>query len=92
MQAAPPIENHTPGLVAAWAVLVALTLLSFWFRDHGVGPAAAVLVILALTFVKVYMVGHSFMEVRRAPRILRLVFATWCAGTCLTLMVLAFVF
>lgn len=84
--------NHTGSLVSAWAILVALTLASFWFRDHGLTPEAAIVAILVLTFVKVFMVGHSFMELRWAPRVLRGLFAAWCAGTCVTLVILAFVF
>lgn len=84
-------ENHTASLTGAWALLVVLTLASYWFRDHGLGPAAAIVAILLLTFVKVFMVGHSFMELHRAPAWLRGVFTTWCAGTCLALIVMAFV-
>ena len=85
-------NNHTGHLIIAWAVLVALTLASYWFRDHGFSPEAALVAILVLTFIKVYMVGHSFMELRWAPRLLRGLFAGWCAGTCGTLVLLAFVF
>lgn len=91
--AAPKLEeNHTTSLTGAWLLLVALTLASYWFRDHGLAPAAAIVAILVLTFIKVFMVGHSFMELRRAPAWLRLVFATWCGGTCLALVVMAFAF
>ena len=85
-------NDETASLLLSWAVLVALTLLSFWFRDHGLGPAAAAVAILALTFVKVYLVGHSFMELRHAPTLLRSVFGIWCAGTCLVLIALLYVF
>lgn len=85
-------ESHTTSLLASWAGLVMLTMVSYWFRDHGIGASAALTVILVLTFIKVYIVGHSFMELRRAPRALRAVFAGWCAGTCLCLIILAFSF
>lgn len=86
------MHTQTSSLVSVWAGLVGLTLVSFWFRDHGLSPAAAITAILVLTFVKVYMVGHSFMEVRRAPRVLRGIFTAWCAGTCALLVTLAFAF
>lgn len=79
-------------LVLVWAGLVALTLASWWFRDHGLGAATAITVILAITFIKVFMVGHSFMEIGRAPWVLRSVFAAWCVGVCATLVMLAFAF
>lgn len=85
-----PRFDHARSLLAAWTVLVVLTLLSFWFRDHGLPPSAAAVAILTITFVKVYMVGHSFMEIHRAPRLLRLIFGTWCGGTLLVLVALLF--
>lgn len=85
-------DNHTNSLVLAWAVLVALTLASWWFKDHGLQPATAITLILVLTFAKVFMVGHSFMEIGRAPLMMRGIFAGWCAGTCVMLVIMAFVF
>lgn len=75
-------ENRTAGLLSAWATLVVLTLASFWFRDHGFRPSAAVVAILILTFVKVFLVGYSFMEIHRAPNVLRILFSAWCTATC----------
>lgn len=85
-------DSHTGSLILAWAILVGLTLMSWWFSDHGLGPAAAITAILVLTFIKVFMVGHSFMELSRAPTLLRSAFAAWCAGLCAVLIVLAFAF
>jgi heme/copper-type cytochrome/quinol oxidase subunit 4 len=85
-----PTDNHTYGLVLSWAALVGLTLLSWWFSEHGMAPTVAVTLILVLTFVKVFMVGHSFMEIGRGPRLMRALFVAWCVGTCAVLVVLAF--
>ena len=42
-----------------------------------------------LTFVKVFLVGHQFMELRIAPEALRRSFLGWCVSTCAVLVVLA---
>lgn len=84
-----PQDAHRLSLVLAWAVLVLLTLTSFWFRDHGVGAKVAVVIILSLSFIKVFMVGFSFMELRMAPRVLQTAFAVWCVLSCVLLLVLA---
>ena len=55
-----------------WAALTAATGLSWWL-DDGAGDAAAVAV-LAIAFVKVWLVGEHFMELRRAPTALRRAF------------------
>jgi prolipoprotein diacylglyceryltransferase len=80
------VHRQTSHLIWAWAALVALTIASWWFRDHGLGPQSASVVILIITFIKVYVVGRSFMELRRAPVALQRVFIAWCAGTCASLI------
>lgn len=53
-----------------WLLLVGVTVLS-WGMGHGVGFGDADLAgaaILVVTFVKVRLVGHDFMELRDAPR------------------------
>lgn len=82
-------KAHQASQVLAWAVLVLLTLTSFWFRDHGAGAKTAVAIILSLSFIKVFIVGFSFMELRMAPRALQLVFSGWCVLSCVLLLVLA---
>lgn len=84
-----PAAGEARGVVLVWMGLVALTLASWWFRDHGLGPQAAIVTILVISFVKVFLVGHSFMEIHRGPPVLRLVFTAWCALTCATLVILA---
>lgn len=62
-----------------WIVLVASTLLS-WELGHGLGfdtTRAAGATILIITFVKVRLVLLEFMEVRRAPRAMRLAADAW---------------
>ena len=73
--------------VLAWALLMLATAVSWWLgSDHGlVGDAAglAVAIIAVVAFVKVYLVGMYFMELRHAPRVLRLAFNAWVVLTCL---------
>lgn len=82
-------DTHRTSQLIAWAGLVILTLTSFWFRDHGVDAKAAAAIILSLSFIKVFIVGWSFMELRIAPRALQLAFSGWCALSCVLLLVLA---
>ena len=61
----------------AWTALIAATALSTVFGD-GAGPAKlAAVVVIVVAFVKVRLVGAYFMELRGAPRILRVLFNGW---------------
>lgn len=70
-----------------WALLVGATVLS-WALGHGVGftGAAASVAILAVTFVKVRFVVQDFMEIRDAPRWMRLGFDGWILLCCALLI------
>jgi len=71
-----------------WAVLVGLTVFSWWLGDgHGPVEFAAVAVLI-VAFFKVSVVGAHFMELRHAPLALRLIFNAWCAVVCVALIVL----
>jgi heme/copper-type cytochrome/quinol oxidase subunit 4 len=73
--------------VATWAVLVALTGLSWWLgADHGVTAALATVVILVVAFAKVALIGHSFMELKHAAAVLRLGFFGLGTVICATLV------
>lgn len=67
--------------VAVWVLLVALTISTFWLGTHhpfgGDDARMASVVVIALAFVKVWFVVADFMEVRHAPRALRIAFAIW---------------
>ena len=80
---------HTAYVVGAWGVLMALTAASWWVgADHGfagLGKNIAMISILVLTFAKIFVVGHSFMELREAARWLTIAFSTWCIVLCLVL-------
>jgi heme/copper-type cytochrome/quinol oxidase subunit 4 len=72
-----------------WAVLVVATLISWSVGiDHGINYRLAIVVVLLVTFAKVYLVGMNFMELREAPLPLRLVFSGLCAVMCTVLVVM----
>lgn len=68
-----------------WVGLVVVTLVSWAVgAGHGLGSGVAVWV-LALAAVKVRYVGLDFMELRRAPWILRGIFEFYCVAVWLML-------
>ncbi|MFD7256903.1 cytochrome C oxidase subunit IV family protein [Streptomyces sp. NPDC059874] len=80
----PAPSRDSQHALAAWVVLVALTALSWIFVDHGYtgfGVKAGASLVLAVAFIKVFIVGLIFMEHRRAAPALRIAYASWCAVT-----------
>ena len=72
-------------LFAVWAILVAVTLVSSQIGGAGglarIGSARAVTVaVLAIAFAKCWAVMFEFMELRRAPALLRLLATLWLAA------------
>jgi hypothetical protein len=82
-------------LFLAWAVLVAVTLFSSRIGgpDPGIAldsAATVTTVVLAIAFAKVAVVIFAFMEVRRAPIVLRTLCVIWLLGVLGTLLALYF--
>jgi len=74
-------------ILLTWALLVALTAVSWWLgADHGMAIAAATVVILVLAFVKVMVIGYSFMELRHSAPVLRVAFFGLAALICTILV------
>ncbi|ALL79386.1 hypothetical protein AD006_29345 (plasmid) [Pseudonocardia sp. EC080610-09] len=68
--------------VVVWGALLLATVVSWWLgTDHGVeGPFGSRItfgLVLLVAFVKIRLVGLDFMELRTAPRLLRLAFEGW---------------
>ena len=66
----------------AWIILSAITILSWWLAPgHGRGAAAVasapITVAVILGFIKGRMIIRYFMEVRTAPRWLKLFTDAW---------------
>jgi len=68
--------------VLVWAVLVVATVTTWSLSTDSSDPRAGrpliVASIMVITFVKVWLVGAYFMELRGAPAALRRSFGAWC--------------
>ena len=70
----------------AWIILSAITIVSWWLappHDHGASATASVpitVVVVALAFIKGRMIIRYFMEVRTAPRWLKVTTDVWLAA------------
>jgi heme/copper-type cytochrome/quinol oxidase subunit 4 len=74
-----------------WATLIAATCVSTWvLSEDGVSPDAAVVGIFVIAALKVRYVLLDFMELRGAPRPVRLFFEFWAAAA--AVVILAFWF
>lgn len=79
-----PLSSAASLVIGTWAFLMVLTGMSWWFgSDHGLGMGvdgvnAAVLLVSGL---KIFAVGHVFMEHRHATAWLRWSFGAWCIVT-----------
>ena len=61
-----------------WAALMLATIASTWLLSgNSVTPEVATVAIMLIAAVKVRLVMRHFMEVRRAPLLLRLVCDGW---------------
>jgi len=82
-------DKHRAYVVGAWGILMLLTAVSWWLgADHdmgGLGRDFAMVSILVVTFAKIYVVGHAFMELREAAPWLQNLFRTWCLALCIVL-------
>jgi Prokaryotic Cytochrome C oxidase subunit IV len=82
-------------LLRAWALLVAVTLLSALIGGAGgaarIGSAALVSVaVLAIAFGKSALVMFTFMDLARAPLALRAIAGLWLAGALGVLLAIYF--
>lgn len=76
-----------------WLLLMLATILS-WFlgvnQNQAVLNATASVSIILVAFIKVRLVMTDFMEVRSAPRGLRMMCDAWMTILCASMMVLYF--
>jgi hypothetical protein len=75
-----------------WLLLLAGTLVGWALtlpaqQGRGISDLAKGGVIVT-AFVKIWLVGFQFMELRGAPRILRHAFDAWALSVCATLIVI----
>lgn len=83
------VLSRTDSQTVVWLVLLAATVLTATVGLEQRGSARPVgLLLLAVAFVKLRLVGIHFMELRTAPAPLRLLFEGYVAGVFLVLSVL----
>jgi hypothetical protein len=68
-----------------WLVLLAASAASLWLGadappQGNLGHTAAIVGVLAIAFAKIWLIVRYFMEVRFAPRWLRIVMDVWVLG------------
>jgi hypothetical protein len=84
------VPTRERGLSAVWAALVILTGVS-WALNHAIGESARLVetgAILTIALVKVRLVGLDFMDLRNAPRSLRLIFEGYVIALWIMLLAL----
>jgi heme/copper-type cytochrome/quinol oxidase subunit 4 len=75
------LERHSARTTTyVWLILSAITLISWWLAPgggHAVASVPITVAVILLGFVKVRMIISYFMEVRTAPRWLKLATDAW---------------
>ena len=65
-------------LTMVWAALVLATVVSWTLgADRDISPRATGVAVIVIAFVKIWIVGRNFMELRRAPLLLMITFDLW---------------
>lgn len=77
----------------AWLVLVVATGIGWWFghtaQSNNPGNLSlAIAGVIITAFVKTWIVGFQFMELKTAPRWLRHAFDAWTVIICVTLLII----
>ncbi|WP_084027715.1 cytochrome C oxidase subunit IV family protein [Mycobacterium avium] len=80
----------TRRITTVWVALLALTLASFLVGiEQGAGATSlAAIVIIAVALCKVRLIGVHFMDLRVAPRALRLIFEGYVFAVFIALAVI----
>jgi hypothetical protein len=71
--------------VRTWLILVVLAVVIPVLSGQGHGGTVATIAVLGLSAYKARLVGLDFMELRSAPRELRLIFEIYCLATWIAL-------
>jgi heme/copper-type cytochrome/quinol oxidase subunit 4 len=80
-------ERQAKRSLIVWAVLVVATLISWSVGiDHGMDYRFSTVIVLLVTFGKVYLVGMNFMELRGANLLLQAMFNGICVVMCTVLV------
>jgi hypothetical protein len=79
----PPTLSLVPlRTTAVWVTLLVATCVTWWLGTGHVdgGTRWEVLLLIAIAVVKISLIGHEFMELRGAPKLLRALFSAWTAA------------
>ena len=75
-----------------WLLLVVATGIGWWFGQTAQSTqgnvSLAVSGVIIMAFVKIWLVGFQFMELKHAPRWLRHTFDAWCVAICAALLII----
>ena len=71
----------------AWLILMVATGVGWWLGQTPKGMALATTGVIIVAFIKVWIVGFQFMELRHAPRWLRHGFDAWIIAVSVALLV-----
>lgn len=85
-----PVEvNSMKRLIIVWGILIAAnTAASYLNENIDLSHIMLVSTIIALTFVKVRLIGIEFMELRTAPLLSRLAYEAWVIALGLALIIM----
>lgn len=79
-------------LTLTWLFLITATLLGSWLGKTetraGTGASWLVGLVIVISFAKAWAVGIQFMQLRRAPLVLRFLFEGWIVVTAAALVIL----
>ena len=65
-------------MTGAWFLLIAVTMLAWWLAEGEQKMAGATTTAIFITaFVKIWIIGYQFMELKVAPAFLRYGFLLW---------------
>lgn len=65
-------------MTGAWFLLIAVTMLAWWLAEGEQKMAGATTTAIFITaFVKIWIIGYQFMELKLAPAFLRYGFLLW---------------
>lgn len=88
----PPPAVPLNARTTAWIVLMAATAVAWLFgnvaRDDKSASHLAIAGVITTAFIKIWIIGYQFMELRSAPRLLRHAFDAWTVVVCTVLVVL----
>lgn len=72
-------RKHIQYMTVLWALLIALTFVSWWFGHH-VHAIWLPLLVVGLTAIKGQIIIDWFMELAHAPRLFRYAVGGWLWG------------